>query len=351
MQIHLRKKKLSDGRESLYLDIYNDGNRSYEFLKLYVKRGNQENKEILMLAEKIKSQRLIELSNKEYKQVSTQKKNTSFLKYFENYVHTKKKWSNYFGALKHFKIFLNGKDITFKQIDKNFLQSFSEYLSTKANLKPSTSFLYFRKIKEVLYKASDENFIRAETVRKAKNLPKGKTERGYLELFEIQKLASTNFRDSEIKRAFLFSCFTGLRQSDVRNLKWSDIKNNTIKIKMQKVSKPIEIPLSKTALNLIKTNNIHHLPETNIFNLYKDRTTINRHLTKWFENVGIDKKAYYHLSRHTFATLNITSGNDLYTVSKLLGHTNIKTTEIYSKVIDEKKKEAIDNLPVLEVSP
>lgn len=349
MQIYLRKKKLKDGRESLYLDINSDGIRKYEFLKLYIKRGNPENKEILMLADKIKSQRLIDLSNKEYNQVSTQKKNTSFLKYFENYVSTKEKWSNYFGSLKHFKRFLNNKDIKFKHIDKNFLENFADYLSKEANLKQSTAFLYFRKIKEVLYNASKENFINAETVRKAKNLKKGKTERGYLELFEIEKLVSAGFRDSEIKRAFLFSCFTGLRQSDIRNLKWSDIKDNTIRIKMQKVKKTIEIPLSKTALDLIKTNNIHHLPEIKIFNLPVGRATINRHLTRWFKGVGIDKKAFYHLSRHTFATLNITSGNDLYTVSKLLGHTNIKTTEIYAKVIDTKKKQAIDNLPSISL--
>jgi len=349
VQIYLRKKKLSDGRESLYLDINSDGIRKYEFLKLYIKRGNSENKEILMLAEKIKSQRLIDLSNKEHNQVSTQKKNTSFLKYFENYVNTKKKWSNYFGALKHFKLFLNGKDITFKHIDKAFLENFADYLSKEANLKQSTAFLYLRKIKEVLYKASNENFIMVETVRRAKSLPKGKTERGYLELFEIEKLVSVDYKNSEIKRAFLFSCFTGLRQSDVRNLKWSDIKNNTIRIKMQKVSKPIEIPLSKTALELIKTNNIHHLPDVRVFDLPTDRTTINRHLTRWFKLACVDKKAFYHLSRHTFATLNITSGNDLYTVSKLLGHSNIKTTEIYSKVIDEKKKQAIDNLPAISL--
>lgn len=350
MQIHLRKKKLKDGRESLYLDVYNDGQRSYEFLKLYIKRGKPENKEILLLAEKIKAQRLIDLSNKEYGQINVQKKRASFIKYFEKFVKTKKKWSNYFGALKHLKLFLDNKDVTFKQIDKKFLESLSEYLSKKTNLKPNTSFLYFRKIKEVLYKASKENFIREETIREVKNLPKGKTQRGYLELFELQKLVKIETNRPEIKKAFLFSCFTGLRQSDIRELKWSDIKNNTIKIKQQKVKQNVEIPLSKTALNIIKPNNIHYLPDAYIFNLPKDRTTINRHLTRWFKKAGIDKKAFYHLSRHTFATLNITSGNDLYTISKLLGHSNIKTTEIYSKVIDEKKKQAIDNLPEIEVN-
>ena len=114
MQIHLRKKKLQEGRESLYLDIYKDGQRTYEFLKLYLKRGNPDNQEITLLAEKIKSKRLIEVANNEFEQISTQKRKASFTKYFERYSKTKPKWSNYEGALKHLRIY-EPKDIIFKQ--------------------------------------------------------------------------------------------------------------------------------------------------------------------------------------------------------------------------------------------
>ena len=169
-------------------------------------------------------------------------------------------------------------------------------------------------------------------------------------LKEIEKLANTTSDRPEIKRAFLFSCFTGLRQSDLRTLKWKDISEDSIKIKQQKTKTSMTIPLSKTALNILKTDNVFHLPETNIFNLHTDRTTINRALARWFKSAGIDKKAFYHISRHTFATLNLTSGNEIYTVSKLLGHKSLKTTEIYANIIDEKKKQAIDNLPVIDVS-
>jgi len=348
VKINLKKRKLKDGRESLYLDFYKDGKRCYEFLKLYIKRGDPNNKEILLLAEKIKSKRLIELANDEYDQISSNKKRASFIKYFERFVKTKHKWSNYYGALKYFRLY-EPRDIPFKQINKVWLNNFGEYLSKEAGLKKNTSFLYFRKIKEVLYKAANEGYIKVETVRQSANLSREKVERGYLELKEIEKLVSTTSDRPEIKKAFLFSCFTGLRQSDVRNLKWKDVSDNTIKIRMQKNDKPIAIPLSQTALNILKTDNIFHLPETNIFKLPTDRTTINRSLARWFRIAEIDKKAFYHLSRHTFATLNLTSGNEIYTVSKLLGHKSLKTTEIYSNIIDEKKKQAIDNLPVIEV--
>ena len=323
---------------------------------MYIKRGHPENKEILSLAEKIRSKRLIELANDEYEQISSQKKNASFSKYFENYVklkegtgENKKKWTNFSAALKHLRLY-EPDEILFKQINKVWLNEFSEYLSKESGLKSNSAFLYFRKIKEALYKASQQGYIKAEIVRQAKAPQKERVERGYLELKEIEKLITTNSDNPDITKAFLFSCFTGLRQSDVRNLKWKNIVDNTINIKQQKTNSTVTIPLSQTALNILNTGNVFHLPENKIFKLNNDRTKINRVLTKWFVKAGIDKKAFYHLSRHTFATLNLTSGNDIYTVSKLLGHKSLKTTELYSKIIDEKKKQAMGNLPVIEVS-
>jgi integrase len=349
MKITLKKRKLLDGRETLYLDYYKDGKRRYEFLKLYIKRGDSNNKEVLLLAEKIKSQRMIELSNDEYDQISSNKKRASFKKYFENYAKTKPKWSNYQATLKHLKKF-EPNDIIFKQINKAWLNDFAEYLSKDSKLKKNTAFLYFRKTKEVLYKASQQGFIKVDIIRQAKPPQKEYVERSYLELFEIEKLLNTECDRPDIKKAFLFSCFTGLRQVDVRNLKWKNIIDNTIQIEQQKTKSKVKIPIGQTALNILKSGNVYHLPENKIFNINNDRTKINRTLVRWFKKAEVNKKAYYHLSRHTFATLNLTSGNDIYTVSKLLGHKSLKTTEIYAKIIDEKKKQAVDNLPALEVN-
>jgi hypothetical protein len=100
MNIHLKKRKLKDGRESLYLDYYKDGKRKYEFLRLYIKRGDPNNKEILLLAEKIKATRLLELANNEHEQISSNKKRASFTKYFENFTQSKPTGSNYHATLK-----------------------------------------------------------------------------------------------------------------------------------------------------------------------------------------------------------------------------------------------------------
>ena len=217
MHVHLRKKKLQDGRESLYLDIYKDGKRSYEFLKLYIKRGSPENKEILSLAEKIKAKRLIELANDEYDQISSNKRRSSFIKYFEKFSDTKPKWSNYYGALKHLKIYLEktkkGNDVIFKQINKVWLSDFSDWLSKESGLSKNTCFIYFRKVKEVLYKAAQNGYIKSEMIRQARGPVRGRTEREYLTLQEIQRLMDAPIYNEkkrpiiqpDIRNAFLFS--------------------------------------------------------------------------------------------------------------------------------------------------
>jgi len=349
MKVSLKKRKLLDGKESLYLDFYKDGKRHLEFLKLYIKRGDPNNKEFLLLAEKLRSKRLIELANDEYDQISSNKKRASFIKHFEKFEKTKPKWSSYCSALKYLKLY-DPEDILFKQINKAWLNGFAEYLSKDAGLKKNTASLYFRNIKQVLYKASQDGFIKIEIVRQAKGPAKESTERGYLELKEIEKLITAQCDNLEIKKAFLFSCFTGLRQSDIKNLQWKNIIDNTIQIEQQKTKSKTVIPLSQTALNILDTGNVFHLTENKIFDLPVYRTTINRSLNSWFKKAEINKNAFYHLSRHTFATLNLTSGNDIYTVSKLLGHKSLKTTELYAKIIDEKKKQAVDNLPVMKIS-
>ena len=129
----------------------------------------------------------------------------------------------------------------------------------------------------------------------------------------------------------------------------SEAEDNTIKIEQQKTKDPVLVPLSQTALNILRTGNIFHLPENNIFDLPTDRTTINRALTRWFKAAKVEKKAFYHLSRHTFPVLHLDRGTDIYTVSKLLGHKSLKTTEIYADISSKKLKKSVDNLPILEV--
>ena len=107
---------------------------------------------------------------------------------------------------------------------------------------------------------------------------------------------------------------------------------------LQKTQKPLNVPLSGEALKVLEEKKN---PDEPIFKLPTSDATINYHIKKWVKNGHIDKTISFHCSRHTFATMMLTLGADLYTTSKLLGHANVTTTQIYSKIIDKKKTEAV----------
>ena len=148
----------------------------------------------------------------------------------------------------------------------------------------------------------------------------------------------------EVKRAYLFSCFCGLRISDIYKLTWGDIvldgEQYKVRVVMKKTAKALYLPLSATALRWLPergtgkdTDNVFVLPT---------QMLVNYRLSAWAKKAGITKRVTFHTARHTFATMELTAGADLYTTSKLLGHTNVKTTQIYAKIVDAKKAEAVN---------
>ncbi len=177
------------------------------------------------------------------------------------------------------------------------------------------------------------------------------TERTFLKLTEIEKLAQTPCRDHEVKRAFLFSCFTGLRLSDIRALQWQQIKGDTIEFRQKKTKGYEYLHLSEMARQILTDRpnpKVLNMQNTNIFNI-RSETQLGKVLKLWCKDAGIDKRVSFHTARHTFATLALTQGVDLYTVSKLLGHKTIQATQIYAKIVDEKKKAAMELLPTIEM--
>jgi len=146
-----------------------------------------------------------------------------------------------------------------------------------------------------------------------------------------------------VKRAFLFSCFTGLRLSDIEALTWDRIRDSGKGMQVEstqiKTGKAVYVPLSSNALA--------QLPERGrgrVFNL-PVRYTMGEILANWVKRAGITKHITYHCSRHTYATLLLTYGANLYTVSSLLGHTDISTTQIYARIVDENKRKTVDLIP------
>ncbi len=348
MKVTLRKKKLKDGRFSYYLDIYNQGSRNYEFLGIQTSKDKLQNKELLKIAEQVRNKKELELLSGYYDQISSLVKDTLLKKYYKAIADKKGKKSFHAVSYKHLDGF-DKKNIMIRQVNEVWLEEYKEYLLTKVS-QNSASF-YFRTMKSILKQAKRDGII---SKNPAENVPQFKYKRpkvDYLDQREIELLATSVCTSPEIKRAFLFSCFTGLRYSDIKALKWESVKEDQLEFKQIKTKEPVFLPLSETALKLLANgnDNVHHLPNQLVFKMPGTVYT-NRILKEWFEDVGIKKNAHYHVSRHTFATLSLTQGVDLYTVSKLMGHKNIKDTQIYGNIIDSAKKKAVDSLPNILIS-
>ena len=263
--------------------------------------------------------------------------------------------ANGVGTLKsHLQVFLAEKypePVYLDKVDKDFCTAFAGYLQSARNLrvrnvsKPlaeSTRKRLFAQFGALLGKAvrsgrlSENPVDRMDRADKPKAVPSART---YLTPDEIRRLYACPSGPERVRNAFLFSCFCGLRWSDVKSLTWDDIRKEkdrfVIAKRMEKTQEWVITPLSQEAVSFLppRTGNL-------VFNL-PTSTAANADLKRWAKAAGIRKKITFHTARHTFATLLLTLGADLYTTSKLLGHTNITTTQIYAEVVDEKKSRAV----------
>ncbi len=349
MKITVRTKQLKDGRKSLYLDIYHAGKRHTEFLSLYLGKDRKHNAEIKALAEKHRAFREVELANHQYGFLPSFKRKADFLEYFKSQLKKKQPYSIYHSTVRKLEKFAKGK-VLFGEVDEKWLASFRDFLLSEP-IAQNTAREYFAVVKRILRKAVKDKIIPSNPADNVDSIRQIDIKRDHLSLNEIESLAKTACTKPEVKRAFLFCCFTGLRFSDVSKLTWGDIKEDHIEIRQTKTKDYLYVPLGETARRLLQVHppNVKFMPDQRVFDL-PQRSHTNIILKRWFAEVGVQKNAHFHVSRHSFAVLNISQGAELYTVSQLLGHKNLRTTEIYAKLINEKKKDAVDRLPFVEVS-
>jgi integrase len=366
--IKLRAKTLKDGTQSLYLDYFIDGKRSYEFLKLYLVPGTgplikSQNDAVLSAANAIKNKRLLEYTNNRAGFVNTsglarqklrdwmetfrlaqEKKGAKDQKLIRNTIH----------ALTKFNIDIKLRDINRKYcIDlTNFLRN--DYRTVLgAHLMPNTAINYLGCLRNALNMAVREGVLAVNPLNQLSaqdKIKKPESKREFLTIEEVQQLEETPCKFDFAKRAFLFGCYCGLRISDIRRLKWSDLikdgDNYRINIVMYKTQSPIYIPLSKKAIDWIPERK-DMSEDALLFPGLPEQISAPLYLNDWFKTAGITKNITFHGSRHTYATMLLTLGVDIYTVSKLLGHTKIETTQIYAQIINKKKDDAvslIDNI-------
>jgi len=189
MSVKLRKRKLASGNVSLYLDIYQSGKRAYEFLGLYLTKDKTASKETFKLAQNIQAKRQVEIQHSEHGFVPHFKKKANFVDYFERLAQGKSKdetaWNN---TLKHLQTFTSGR-IQFSAVTDAWLETFKTYLVTKVS--QNTAHTYFGKIKAALRQAVKEKIILSNPADLVSQIKTQDTERTFLELGEIEKLAQT----------------------------------------------------------------------------------------------------------------------------------------------------------------
>ena len=252
------------------------------------------------------------------------------------------------------KMFTEGKPMIFSTIDMNLLEDYKNFLinapqggSKKGTITRNTASTYFSIFKAGLHQAFIDGYLTVDIAAKAKNIAYSDKQREYLTIDELNTLAATPCDRPIMKRASLFSALTGMRHSDIQKLKWKEIikdgEHYRILFTQQKTKGVQYMPISDQAYQLCGERGE---PDRLVFEGLQDPSWINKPLERWIKAAGITKHITFHCFRHTYATLQLTNGTDIYTVSKMLGHTKVTTTQIYAKIVDEKKEQAADTIVI-----
>lgn len=372
IKVTLREKPLKSDKVSLYLDYYppiilpDTGKKTRrEFLNLYIEKNpkspeaKKQNKETLQLANGVRSKREVQIRNREFGFKDNVNISVDFLNFYKgivtSYYNTgsKSQYNNWQSSYNHFEQFCSEK-ITTADLDSNFVNRYRNYLlnaeinrnlSVVKNLSRNTASTYFKHFIFVLRDGYKEGFIEKDLAKNAEYIKEEETQREYLTEEELKILWNTPIKKEVIKHMAMFSALSGLRFVDVRNLEWENIyqdkhQGNYIQLREQKTNSTKNHPINETAYSILQMQNTN---EGFVFRNI-EYTQISKPMKDWITESGIKKKISFHNFRHSYATLQLANGTDIYTVSKLLGHKNVATTQIYTKVLDKNKIEAANRI-------
>lgn len=353
VKVKVRKKKIGGGRLSLFLDIYGKlTRRKFSYLRLYIYENPTTplDKEYNKQQELIAEQKRINLENELNKQEVysdfelerlkvKQQGEKDFIAFFQS--SKNQQMDN--AALIHLQNFAP-KGLKFADLTEKLCNAYKDYLTDpKTSISQNSAKVYFDRFKRVLRKGYQEGYMQTDLSSKVKALKFEETKREYLTLEELQKLYDTDCKNDTLKRMALFSALTGLRWSDIDKLQWSEIVKNKkgyeIQYRQKKTNSVEVLPINDQAYELLGSNLQHG---GKVFKSIP-RSTAREHLKDWIHAAGLSNITF-HSFRHTFATLQLEKGTDLYTISKMLGHKNLTTTQVYAKIVDEKKRAAADKI-------
>lgn len=232
------------------------------------------------------------------------------------------------------------KDISMKELSEDFIRQFDIYLRTEVSLTSSAVWMYTVPLKMIVTRAHCDGHLYRNPFAQYHISPKVK-ERQFLTEEELQTLMNHSFAMmsySQIRDMFVFGCLTGISYIDIKLLTTDHLVNINgswwIVANRKKTKVPFRVKLLDSALRIIE----RYKPFRNgnrLFHLHAN-TYMNRALKVIAKECGIDKPLSFHCSRHTFSTLALSKGMPIESVSKILGHTKITTTQIYAKITTEK---------------
>ena len=363
----IRTRPLSKNRQSLYLDysppIFNSSTNKlqrFEILKLFVynepinRVERKHNKETTNLAEWIRLKRHLDIQNSRFGFLTESNRAGDFVNYFKKYTARRQKTDsdNMAMAFRYYEDFISN-GLKSCDLNESMCDGFRSYLLNGPGIsfreKPiarNTAVSYFAKFRSALKEAFSKGLLAEDLYSLIKPIKANETHRERLELSELQKLISTPIELDVMKRAAIFSALTGLRFSDVKSLKWAALRGrpgrNFLQYSQQKTMVAEYMPISDDAVKLMgKRKGTNEAVFKNLA-----YSSIRIFLVRWLAKVGINKNITFHCFRHTYATLQLEFGTDVYTVSKMLGHKHIKTTQVYAKVVDRKKDQTVNRIKV-----
>lgn len=364
--VKLRRKPLKDGAYSLYLDIYEGwGSRKYEFLKLYLipvrtTEDKERNAVTLRSAKAIQARRILEITSARagLPLPGWPGDRVTLAQFLPAYIDRLKRRGQVGVAQttaqagKYMDKYAQSLDIKLSSIDKRWCRGFASFLKS-TSLSPSTQQLYYSRLITMLSDA-----VEAEAIpdNPALHIPKGERPRGkpaervYLTVEELRAIEGVTLLHDKnhVREAFLFACYTGLRVSDIGRIRWSDITEDALgsivlSIEMKKTGSRVTVPICRTASQFLPQQPTQRHDDMPIFPKVTSHGT-QYLLGKLAKEAGIKKHITFHTARHTFATILSTRGADIHTISELLGHADLRTTQIYAKIVDSRRAEVISLL-------
>lgn len=349
MGVKLKKRKLANGAERYFLVIWHNGIRSYEWLHKVEKGDNKTEKK--KLAETIRAQRALEIESEGTSFIPKHKKKVTISHYLETYLSNYKQRDirTMSGTISKFLVYLNNPNLPISNLNKLQIEGYKNYLINESGLSGETPYSYWRRFKKILIYAEKQNYVK-ESIYKhirwdaKKNKTKSTLTKQVLTEEEICKLKETECGNPEVKKAFLFACYTGLGYAEFKKLTWEHIVNNRLIIDREKTKTEINIQLSDYAIELLGEKS-HGL----MFNLknkgkFLSDNAINKNLRNWMKRAKIDKNITFYCGRHTFAVRLLLNGANLKTVSDALGHTTPSHTIKYLNHVDNLKNNATSML-------